>query len=68
MAQLIQSWLICNGRFRVQAIDGIGRRKGRIIEVEVIDTRERFHGSAQRLERLVRKLATPAQRFSAAAT
>lgn len=60
MAQLIQSWLICDGQFRVNAIDGIGRRKGRIIEVEVIDTGERFHGSAQRMERLVRKLATPA--------
>ena len=68
MAQLIQSWLICDGQFRVNAIDGIGRRKGRIIEVEVIDTGERFHGSAQRMDRLVRKLADPRRRSSAAAT
>ena len=30
--------------------------KGRIIEVEVIATGERFHGSARRMERLVRAL------------
>jgi hypothetical protein len=40
----------------VHAIDAVGRRKGRIIEVEVVDTGERFHGSARRLERLVDRL------------
>jgi hypothetical protein len=56
MAQLIVSWIIDDGRFRVHAINAIGRRKGRIIEVEEVDTGERFHGSARRLERLVRTL------------
>jgi hypothetical protein len=40
----------------VHAINGVGRRKGRIIEVEVVDTGERFHGSARRLDRLVQTL------------
>jgi hypothetical protein len=53
MAQLIVSWFIDDGRFRVHAINAVGRRKGRIIEVEEVDTGERFHGSARRLERLV---------------
>jgi hypothetical protein len=53
MAQLVVSWLICNGRFRVHAINATGERKGRIIEVEDVDTGERFHDSARRLERTV---------------
>jgi hypothetical protein len=56
MAQLIVSWFIDDGRFRVHAINAIGRCKGRIIEVEEVDTGERFHGSARRLERLVQTL------------
>ena len=56
VAQLLASWLIVGGRFRVYAINGVGRRKGRIIEVEVIATGERFHGSARRMERLARAL------------
>jgi hypothetical protein len=56
MAQLSASWFICDGIFRVHAINAVGRRKGRIIEVEVLDTGERFHGSARRLERLVQAL------------
>jgi hypothetical protein len=51
--------LLADGRFRIYAINGLGRRKGRIIEVEVIDTGERFHGSARRMERLVRALRGP---------
>jgi hypothetical protein len=53
------SWLLADGRFRIYAINGLGRRKGRIIEVEVIATGERFHGSARRMERLVRALRGP---------
>jgi hypothetical protein len=53
MAQLSVSWFICNGRFRVHAINAIGHRSGRIIEIEDIDTGEHVHGSSQRLERLV---------------
>jgi len=56
MAQQLVSWFICDGRYRVHAINGIGRRRGRIIEVEEIDTRERIYGSTQRLERLVHAL------------
>jgi hypothetical protein len=53
MAQVVVSWFICGGRFRVHGINATGRCKGRIIEVEEIDTKERFHGSIKRLERLV---------------
>jgi hypothetical protein len=56
MAQLIVSWFIDDGRFRVHAINAMGRRRGRIIELEEVDTGERFHGSARRLERLVQTL------------
>ena len=56
VAQLMVSWFIYDGAIRVHAINPVGRRKGRIIEVEVVDTGERFHGSARRLERLVRTL------------
>ena len=50
------SWFIYDGAIRVHSINAVDRRKGRIIEVEVVDTRERFHGSARRLERLVHTL------------
>jgi hypothetical protein len=50
------SWFIYDGAIRVHAVNAVGRRKGRIIEVEVVDTGERFHGSARRLERLVQTI------------
>ena len=56
MAQLVVSWFICDGRFRVHAINALSRGNGRIIEIEDIDTGERVHGSARRLERLVQAL------------
>jgi len=56
VAQLLVSWLLVGGRFRISAINGIGRRKGRIIGVEVVATGEHFYGSARRMERLVRAL------------
>jgi hypothetical protein len=56
MALLVVSWLIYDGAIRVHAINALGRRKGRVIEVEVVDTGERFHGSARRLKRLVHRL------------
>lgn len=62
MAQLIWSWFICDGHYRVHAVDGIGRRKARIIEIEAVDTGERFHGSPQRMQRLVWKLSDKADR------
>ena len=58
MAQKLVSFFICDGRFRVYAINAVGRRRGRIIEVEEVNTRERFYGSARRLEQLVRTLRT----------
>jgi hypothetical protein len=53
MAQLVASWFICDGRFRVHAVNAVGRRSGRIIEVEDVDSGERFHGSARSLQRTV---------------
>lgn len=56
MAQVIEDWFICDGRYRVHAIGPVGVRRGRIIEIEEVDTRERFHGPAHRLEKLMRTL------------
>jgi hypothetical protein len=56
MAQRIVSWFICDGRFRVHAINAVGRRSGRIIEIQDVDSGERVHGTARRLERLLRSL------------
>ena len=56
VAQFLMSRLLAGGRFRIHTINGVGRRKGRIIEVEVIATGEHFYGSARRMERLVRAL------------
>ena len=56
MAQTIVSWFICDGRFRVHAINVVGRRHRRLIELEEIDTRERIHGCARKLERVARML------------
>jgi hypothetical protein len=52
MAQAITSWFICDGRFRVHAINAVGRRSARIIEIEDVETGERVHGTGRRLERL----------------
>jgi hypothetical protein len=52
MAQTITSWFICDGRLRVHAIKAVGRRSARIIEIEDVDSGERFHGSARKLQRL----------------
>ena len=60
MAQLIESWLVCGGRYRIHGIGGLGRRKGRIVEVEVVNSGELIHGSARWLEKLARELAGPA--------
>jgi hypothetical protein len=58
MAQTIVSWFICDGRYRVHAIKAVGRRSARIIEIEDIDSGERFHGSARRLQRLFQSLGS----------
>ena len=57
MGQRVVSWLICNGRFRVHAINGVGERKSRIIEVEEVATGERAHGSSLLMEWLTDRLA-----------
>jgi hypothetical protein len=58
MAQTIVSWFICDGRYRVHAINAVGRQSARIIEIEDIDSGERFHGSARKLERLFLSLGS----------
>jgi hypothetical protein len=58
MGQAITSWFICGGRYRVHAIEAVGRRNARIIEIEDVDSGERFHGSAQRLQRLFQALGS----------
>ena len=60
MAQQIVSWFVCDGRFRVHAINAVGRRKGRIVEVEEVDTGERVYGSARKMQRLVETLRVSA--------
>ncbi len=56
MAQLVVSWFISDGRFRVHAINAAGRRSARIIEIENVDTGERFHGNPRMLQRLEQAL------------
>ena len=56
MAQLIESRFICDGRYRVHWINGVGRHRPRIIEIEDIDRQERFHGPPSKLDRLALKL------------
>jgi hypothetical protein len=58
MAQTIASWFICDGRFRVHAINAVGRRRARIIEIEDVDSGRRAHGSARRLQRLFQLLGS----------
>jgi hypothetical protein len=52
MAAAIESWFICNGRYRIHSVKSVGSYPERIIEIEDVDTRERFHGSGADLERL----------------
>ena len=56
MAQIIISWFICDGRFRVHAINAVGSHPRRLVEIEEIDTGERIHGCARKLERVERML------------
>jgi hypothetical protein len=62
MAQVIESRFICDGRYRILSINGVGRHRGRIIEIEDVDRRERFHGPASKLDRLVLRLLGQAYR------
>jgi hypothetical protein len=58
MAQAITSWFISDGRFRVHAINAVGRRSARIVEIEDVDTGERFHGSARKLQSMFQSLGS----------
>jgi hypothetical protein len=62
MAQTIASWFICDGRYRVDAIDAVGRQRARIIEIEDVGSGERFHGSARRLYGLFQTLGSSAHK------
>ena len=63
MAQQVVSWFICNGRFKVHAVNAVGRRSGRIIEMEDMETGERVHDSARRMWRLVDTLSAASGAF-----
>ena len=62
MAQVIESRFICDGRYRIQSINAVGRHRGRIIEIEDVDRRKRFHGTASKLDRLALRLLHQAHR------
>src|ERR1700754_1221789 len=62
MAQAITSWFISEGKFRVHAIKAVGRRSARIIEIEDVDTGERFHGSARKLQSMFQSLGSSGSR------
>jgi hypothetical protein len=62
MAQVIESRFICDGRYRIQSINTVGRHRARIIEIEDVDRRERFHGTASTLDRLALRLLGQAYR------
>ena len=63
MAEQVVSWFICNGRFKVHAINAAGRRGGRIIELEDTDTGERIQDSPQRMLTLVDTLSAMSGAF-----
>jgi len=63
MAQQVVSWFVCNGRFRVHAVNAVGRRRGRIIEAEDIETGERIHDSPRRMLTLVNTLSAMSGAF-----
>src|SRR5215471_12561737 len=63
MAQQVVSWFVCNGRFRVHAVNAIGQCRGRIIEMEDMETGECVHDCAQRMLRLVDTLSAMSGAF-----
>ena len=62
MALAIDSWFICNGRYRIHSVKAVGHHPERIIEIEDVDSRERFHGSGADLERLAFSLVSEGAR------
>ena len=59
MAQAIETRFICDGRYRIHSIKALGRHRGRIIEIENVDSRLRFHGTASKLKQMALKLSGP---------
>ena len=62
MAQVIETRFVCDGRYRIQSINAVGRHRARIIEIEDVDRGEQFHGTASKMDRLVLKLLGQAWR------
>ena len=62
MAQVIETRFVCDGRYRIHSINAVGRRRGRIIEIEDVDRRRQIHGTALTLDRLVLRLLSQAYR------
>lgn len=62
MAQVIESRFVLDGRYRIQSIKAVGRHRARIIEIEDVDRRQRIHGTASTLDRLVLRLLGQAYR------
>jgi hypothetical protein len=52
MARAIESCFICGGRYRILWVKPLGGHPQRIIEIEDVDRRRRFHGSDAALARL----------------
>lgn len=52
MARAIKCWFICDGRYRIHSVKPVGGHPERIIEIEDVDSCERFHGSGSDLEQL----------------
>ena len=52
MARAIESCFIGDGRYRILWVKPVGSHLERIIEIEDVDGRERFHGSGADLARL----------------
>jgi hypothetical protein len=50
MARAIETWFICDGRYRIHSVRPVGRHPERIIEIEDVDRGKRFLGSGEDLE------------------
>jgi hypothetical protein len=62
MARAIERWFICNGRYCIHSVKPVGCHPERIIEIEDVDRRVRFHGSGPDLERLAFSFVHPRPR------
>jgi hypothetical protein len=60
----VRSASLRDGRYLIHSIKPVGRYPARIIEIENVDSRERFHGSGGELERMAFSLLRPGVRLS----